>query len=141
MDGTNVYWVNWGTSGNNFTDGNVMKITTNGTSPMVLASTQDLPVGIAIDATRVYWSHLERRDRDEHQQGRYRSGAASANVQNSPHDIAVFPSRRNMNATTVYWANEGTTTLGHMDSAIVQRACAGAAPPRRWPLRGTAHGP
>jgi hypothetical protein len=56
VDGTNVYWTNYGTLANNYADGSLMSVPVAGGTPTVLASGQDSPRSLAVDATNVYWT-------------------------------------------------------------------------------------
>ncbi len=56
MDGHDVYWTNSGTLANRYTDGAVMRVPVGGGTPTLLASGQDSPVGVAVDASNVYWT-------------------------------------------------------------------------------------
>src|SRR5579885_2418462 len=49
VDGTSVYWVNFG-------DGGVMKASLGGGTPVTLASGQGAPVSIVVDGTNAYWT-------------------------------------------------------------------------------------
>lgn len=63
VDGTNVYWANYGTSANNYADGAIMQMPLAGGNPVQLASTFERPTSIALDASYVYWieySHIKR---------------------------------------------------------------------------------
>jgi hypothetical protein len=57
VDSTSVYWVNQGTAGSLYNDGNVMKVSLAGGAVTTLASVQDGPWGIAIDPMNVYWTN------------------------------------------------------------------------------------
>jgi sugar lactone lactonase YvrE len=62
-DGTNVYWVEWGTfdtsTGRANNDGSVWQGSTDGTAARIqLGSSQPAPSGIAVDASHVYWTNL-----------------------------------------------------------------------------------
>jgi hypothetical protein len=61
-DGTNVYWVEWGTfdaDGRAVNDGSVWQGSVDGTATRIqLAENQPAPSGIAIDASWVYWTNL-----------------------------------------------------------------------------------
>jgi hypothetical protein len=53
VDGTDIYWVNEGSTGN---DGSVMKLPIAGGKAVTVASAQEQPADIAIDETYVYWT-------------------------------------------------------------------------------------
>lgn len=62
VDGTNVYWVNRGSSDTSKPApdvGSVMKVGKGGGAPVTIASRQDLPTALAVDGSSVYWSTME----------------------------------------------------------------------------------
>jgi hypothetical protein len=52
VDGTNVYWTNYG-------DGTVMKVPAGGGTPTILAAGQSGPNSIAVGATSVCWTNYD----------------------------------------------------------------------------------
>jgi len=67
-DGVNVYWANWGTfdaQGASNNDATIMQAPVDGTgTPKVLASSQNAPGCIVVDANNVYWTNLGKLGAD-----------------------------------------------------------------------------
>lgn len=112
VDANNIYWTDNGdikAGAIQPSTGTVMKMPRIGGTPVVLASGQDGPAGIAIDSSRVYWTNI-------------RSGTvmtvslgggtpiALASGQDLPRQIAV-------DSAYVYWTNSGQSSGGH-DSGV-----------------------
>ena len=57
VDASGVYWLNYGTQANNFTDGSVLMVPRGGGAATLLASGQSSPEAIALDATAIYWTN------------------------------------------------------------------------------------
>ncbi len=56
-DEVNVYWAEWGTAANGYTDGAVLSVPIGGTTVTTLASAQNAPGYVAVDSANVYWTN------------------------------------------------------------------------------------
>jgi hypothetical protein len=107
VDATSVYWVDVGTfdsKGNyNANSGTVMQVARGGGTPTTLASGQEFPISIAVDATSVYWANAGSSDTDGALMKVPLGGGTPttlASGQNNPNAIVV-------DAASVYWTNSG----------------------------------
>ncbi len=57
VDGTNVYWTEYGTPGQTSDNGAVVSVPVGGGTATTLAADQNLPFGIAVDARSLYWTN------------------------------------------------------------------------------------
>jgi hypothetical protein len=100
VDGTNVYWVDYGSSV-------VMQKPLAGGSAVTVASGQDYPVGIAIDATSIYFTNSDAPN------GGGRGSVVMVPIGGgSPTVLAMDqagPGAIAVDATSVYWAIYGTS--------------------------------
>ena len=127
VDGTSVYWVNFGTVTNNNKDGTVMKVPIAGGTPMQLAGGQTMPRRLVVDATSVYWT--ASNSTGTVMKVPLGGGATTqlASAQGSPWGVAV-------DATSVYWTNWGGGTVMKVPlSGGAATQLASGQRPCRWP--------
>jgi len=95
--------------------------------PVILASGQDNPLWIALDATNVYWVSGGPGEPGVTADGSLRSVPIAGG---SPVTLASnleAPSTLVVDSTTVYWVNAGTAATDYADGTVVKMPLAGGA--------------
>ncbi len=126
LDSGHVYWVNAGTSVNDYADGSIMKTGIDGSALTTLASNQNTPSAIAVDATSVYWVNAGTSAR-QYADGTVMSIAVDGGTPTLLASGQISPSAIAVDGTNVYWTNLGTSHYGFLvdDGSVMKMALIG----------------
>jgi hypothetical protein len=108
----NLYWVNSGTAANG---GSVMSVSVGGGTIRTIATMQDAPDFVAVDATNVYWTNFATGSGD----GKVMKEGIAGNQ--APVVLASGlngPTQLATDGKNVYWANSGTAANGYKDGSV-----------------------
>ena len=106
--GGNVYWVNAGTQANNYSDGSIMSLV--GGEFTTIARSQNNVVSLAVDSKYAYWAAGRNRTRCRRLDNE--SGLASGTDPVSLAKGRVHPIAIALDASNIYWVEQGTSDWG-----------------------------